>query len=78
MRLNATQSRRPLDFSSPQLWLISLLKKLIMRLDARSGNGDNPENQRDWQEVDSIEIKAFVERCLYAGLHKSKHESMST
>ena len=58
--------------------LIALETNREARRRVRQWNEDNPENQRDWQEVDSTEIKAFVGLCLYAGLHKSNHESVSS
>ena len=57
--------------------LIALETNREARRRVRQWNEDNPENQRDWQEVDSTEIKAFVGLCLYAGLHKSNHETVS-
>ena len=39
-------------------------------------DSDNSENRREWNEVDSTEIKAFNGLCLYAGLHKSNHKAV--
>ena len=58
--------------------LIALEINREARRRIRQWNEDNPENQRDWQEVDSTEIKAFIGIYLYAGLHKSNHESVSS
>ena len=58
--------------------LIALETNREARPRVRQWNEDNPENQRDWQEVDSTEIKAFVGLCVNAGLHKSNHESVSS
>ena len=52
--------------------LISLETNREARRKVRQWNDDNPENQREWNEVDSTEIKAFIGLCLYAGLHKSR------
>lgn len=58
--------------------LIALETNREARRRVRQWNEDNPENQRDWQEVDLTEIKASVGLCLNAGLHKSNHESLSS
>ena len=57
--------------------LIALETNREARRKVRQWNDDNPENRREWNEVDSTEIKAFIGLCLYAGLHKSNHEAVS-
>ena len=57
--------------------LIALETNREARRKVRHWNDDNPENRREWNEVDSTEIKAFIRLCLYAGLHKSNHEAVS-
>ena len=58
--------------------LIALETNREARSKVKQWNKDNPENQRDWQEVDSTEIKAFIGLCLYVVWHKSNHESVSS
>lgn len=63
--------------STDMVDLIALETNREARRRVRQWNDDNPENQRDWKEVDSTEIKAFIGLCLYAGLHKPNHEALS-
>ena len=56
--------------------LIPLETNHEARRKVRQWNDDNSENRREWNEVDSTEIKTFNLLCLYAGLHKSNHEAV--
>ena len=56
--------------------LIALETNCEARRKVRQWNDDNSENRREWNEVDSTEIKALNGLCLYAGLQKSNHEAV--
>ena len=57
--------------------LIALETNRKARSKVSQWNDDNPANRREWKEVESTEIKAFIGLCLYPGLHKSNPEAVS-